>query len=269
MPPFPLARLRSLPIRCPTDAREPVQYVSGAPRSRPHPCRRGDATYSRHALRGLDGSILECNHDAALLAASGVSAGAKAAHFRPARFGENEAAAGTAPPNRSLPVAACRRGPSQRMNNRPGCFYGIGRRARLQPRLGRRRQPVRGLCLAAAGLNPESEVLHKKAGPQPRFSLEERRITSWLPCRTRQPCHPCCSLATTASPCMPFWASMPCMLELPVRMPDMPSMPFWASMPCMPDMPAWSGWSSRSSGRSSSLRLFLLATGGHPDGGNL
>ncbi len=69
---FAVEALAIHPYPVPHDAREPVQYVfSDGARRLGLLTDAGDVTqHMRDVLSGVDGLILECNHDAALLAAS-------------------------------------------------------------------------------------------------------------------------------------------------------------------------------------------------------
>ncbi len=69
---FVVEALEIQPFPVPHDAREPVQYVfSDGVRRLGLLTDAGDVTqHMRNVLSGVDGLILECNHDAALLAAS-------------------------------------------------------------------------------------------------------------------------------------------------------------------------------------------------------
>lgn len=69
---FVVGSLEIQPFPVPHDAREPVQYVfSDGVRRLGLLTDAGDVTrHMRDVLSGVDGLILECNHDAALLAAS-------------------------------------------------------------------------------------------------------------------------------------------------------------------------------------------------------
>jgi phosphoribosyl 1,2-cyclic phosphodiesterase len=69
---FAVEALEIQPFPVPHDAREPVQYVfSDGVRRLGLLTDAGDVTqHMRNVLSGVDGLILECNHDAALLAAS-------------------------------------------------------------------------------------------------------------------------------------------------------------------------------------------------------
>lgn len=94
--PFALGELEIEPYTVPHDAREPVQYVlsDGA-------CRLGVLTdageitaHIRRVLDGCQGLVLECNHDARLLAESRYPASLKRRIAGPRGHLENGAAAG-------------------------------------------------------------------------------------------------------------------------------------------------------------------------------
>jgi phosphoribosyl 1,2-cyclic phosphodiesterase len=93
---FAIGALEITPYPVPHDAREPVQYVfSDGHRRLGLLTDAGEVTqHIRDMLSGVDGLILECNHDAALLAASAYPPALKRRISGRLGHLENEAAAG-------------------------------------------------------------------------------------------------------------------------------------------------------------------------------
>jgi phosphoribosyl 1,2-cyclic phosphodiesterase len=78
--PFSVAGIEVLPFAVPHDAREPVQFVFSDGRSRLGVLTDAGCStpHIEHCLNGCDALVLECNHDATMLAQGGYPAALKA-----------------------------------------------------------------------------------------------------------------------------------------------------------------------------------------------